>query len=79
MPTLYRGNGWRITMYFRDHDPPHFHIITRDHKETQVKMEDLTVIVGDVPPAIVRAASSWASANMATLRGVWEDFHPTRK
>lgn len=71
MPTLYRGNGWRITVYFGDHHPPHFHIMTKNG-DAQVKIDDLTVMRGDVPGRILRAARAWASKNKEALKAAWD-------
>jgi len=30
MPTLLDRRSWKITMYFGDHNPPHFHIVTKN-------------------------------------------------
>lgn len=76
MPTIYTGHGWKITMYYRDHEPPHFHIVTRDRRETQIRIEDLTVIIGDVQQKIVREALSWAAKNRAILLEKWQELHP---
>lgn len=44
MPTLYRQGNWKITMYFRDHPPPHFHVVTSSREEAQVAIRDLELI-----------------------------------
>lgn len=77
MPTIHRGDGWKITMYYRDHEPPHFHIVTRDNREAQIRIEDLTVMIGDVPSKTVREAAVWASKNKSILLAKWTEFHPT--
>lgn len=76
MPTIHVGSGWKITMYYRDHLPPHFHVVTRDRREAQVRIDNLAVIVSDVPPRITRDAAKWAIANKATLMAAWNSLHP---
>ncbi len=76
MPTLYRRGNWKITMYFRDHEPPHFHIVTRDHREAQVRISDLTVITGAVQSKTLRSALTWANGNKFVLRAKWRELHP---
>jgi hypothetical protein len=41
MPTVFRGTNRKITMYFRDHPPPHFHVITSTREEAQVNIESI--------------------------------------
>ena len=77
MPTLHATANWKITMYFRDHDPPHFHIRTKDRREAQVRLADFTVIAGAVPNATLKAALRWATENRALLLAKWLDLHPT--
>ena len=50
MPELYRpvGGKWKVTMYFMDHNPPHFHIVCKDG-EALVRIDTLDVIAGAVP------------------------------
>jgi len=76
MPTVYLQGAWKITMYYRDHEPPHFHIMTRDHREAQVRIDNLSVIVGDVPSRIVHEVVDWAAENRHVLRAKWRDLHP---
>jgi hypothetical protein len=47
MPTVRRFNRSRIAMYFGDHPPPHFHVITGSAEEIQVEIETLAVIKGE--------------------------------
>ena len=79
MPTLYRTASWKITMYYRDHDPPHFHIMTKDRLEAQVRLADLTVMAGDVPTRILSAALRWAASNRDLLSAKWQDLHPAER
>jgi hypothetical protein len=76
MPTLYTTANWKITMYYRDHSPPHFHIVTKDRREAQVRLADLTVMAGEVPRSTLNAALKWAEANRALLLSKWRDLHP---
>jgi hypothetical protein len=76
MPTVHRQGNWKITMYFRDHDPPHFHIMIRSRREAQVRISDLTVMAGAVPTSILRSALSWANANKFALNAKWRELHP---
>jgi len=48
MPTLLDRRSWKITMYFGDHNPPHFHIVTKTGQEAQIAIATLTVMAGEV-------------------------------
>jgi hypothetical protein len=39
MPTVKRFDRSRIEMYFGDHPPPHFHVITRNNERIAVVIE----------------------------------------
>ena len=63
-------------MYFLDHEPPHFHVVTRDRREAQVRISNLTVMAGDVPARTLRSALKWASSNKLLLVAKWRELHP---
>jgi Domain of unknown function (DUF4160) len=75
MPTLYTAGSWKITMYAGDHNPPHFHIVTRDRMEAQLEIATLAVLKGDVRATVLRAALAWATKNRALLERTWIEMH----
>jgi hypothetical protein len=76
MPTIFREGKWKITMYFLDHPPPHFHIVTSDREETQVRLSDLSVMAGRVPSPVLDGAVGWARTNLTVLERKWDELHP---
>ena len=78
MPTLYRTANWKITMYFGDHHPPHFHIVMRDGREALVAMDSFEIIEGGVSSAALKAARKWATANASLLAETWARMQQTR-
>jgi len=76
MPTVFRGASWKITMYFRGHPPPHVHIITSSRQEAQLRLSDLSVLAGHVPPSVLGKARAWAAGNSDLLREKWNALHP---
>jgi hypothetical protein len=74
MPTLFDGGNFRITMYFRDHLPPHSHVLTKED-EALLRISNLQIIAGWVPAKILRQAKAWASANKQSLTACWERMH----
>lgn len=75
MPTLYSAGAWKITMYAGDHNPPHFHIVTRDRMEAQVAIATLIVLKGEVRANVLKAALAWAAKNRALLEQTWAEMH----
>lgn len=71
---MYRGNGWKIAVYGRDHGVPHFHIEGRDFR-CSVSIWSFEVIVGSAPAAILRDALMWARPNQAPLMKVWQELN----
>jgi hypothetical protein len=75
VPTLFSTGSWKITMYAGDHNPPHFHIVTRDRMEAQVALATLIVLRGGVRANVLKAALAWAAKNRALLERAWAEMH----
>lgn len=58
MPELSRFFGIVITMYFRDHPPPHFHARYGEH-EGKFTIENGTLIAGEVPRRVAALVQEW--------------------
>lgn len=50
MPTVKRFDRCRIEMYFADHSPPHFHVITRSDERAVYLIETLALWAGEADP-----------------------------
>ena len=74
MPTLKRFDRCRIEMYFGDHPPPHFHIITLNNERVAVTIEALMVLAGNADTRDTAAAFRWAALNKATLWARWREY-----
>jgi hypothetical protein len=74
MPTIKNFGGFRITMYFEDHNPPHFHIVSPT-QEITVEIATLTAIRGTMAPKRLRVALAWAAKNQALLTKKWDELH----
>ena len=79
MPTVKRFNRCRIEMYFRDHPPPHFHVVTRAGEKVVVEIASLTVLQGKADARDVTEALAWAAGNRAQLRAWWSKYAEGRK
>jgi hypothetical protein len=51
--------GIVIYMCWSDHHPPHFHAIYGSH-EAQVRIDDGTIVAGDLPRIAARLVREWA-------------------
>ena len=66
VPTLAIIDGIKITMYYADHEPAHFHAVAADD-EIVVRIADLKVIAGSAPAAVIRRVQTWAGRHQGEL------------
>jgi len=72
MPKLTRDliQGIKLTMNFREHNPPHFHTAYGEH-EVALRF-DGSIEAGSLPQAKLKIVMEWASLNQAALAARWE-------
>ena len=75
MPVIIRLRHCVIAMYFFDHNPPHFHVVTPDG-EAQMALASLEIMEGQVDRRAEREARDWAEHNRDLLWLKWEEFNP---
>jgi hypothetical protein len=71
MPRISSFYGIAITMYWRDHPPPHFHAGYGEH-DAQIEIETLEVIEGELPGRALRLIREWAAEHRSELEANWE-------
>lgn len=71
MPTISRFFGIVITMNYREHPPPHFHVRYGEYRAI-IGIEDLQVLGGELPPRVLGLVVEWASRHVPELRRNWE-------
>jgi hypothetical protein len=71
LPTICIFYGIVIRMYFRDHDPPHFHATYGEH-EALVSIQGAVILNGKLPAHTARLVKDWAMARQAQLRDNWQ-------
>ena len=71
MPEISRFLGIIITMYYSDHQPPHFHVRYGDSK-AQVTIESISILNGTLPPRVFGLIAEWALAHQDELREDWQ-------
>ena len=68
----------RIEMYFGDHPPPHFHVITRKEERISVVIKTLLVLAGKADRRDTREALDWARENRTELSARWKEYSETK-
>jgi hypothetical protein len=76
MPEITRFLGIIISMYFSEHNPPHFHIQYNDYRAT-MDINSLNILSGCVPAKVRGLVEEWAEPHTDELIKMWEskDFH----
>lgn len=70
MPEISVFYGIRVTMYYRDHQPPHFHAEYGDDEEVFI-IATLATYAGGLPRTARRLVIAWASLHQEELDALW--------
>jgi Domain of unknown function (DUF4160) len=70
MPEICRFLGIVFTMYFNDHNPPHFHVRYEEFRAI-VGIDPLELREGSLPPRVLSLVMEWAELHQAELRENW--------
>ncbi len=71
MPEISRFYGIVIGMFYEDHRPPHFHVRSGEHQAV-VRIADLVLVEGHLPPRALALVVEWAEQHRAELMRNWE-------
>lgn len=71
MPELCRFLGIVISMYYKEHAPPHFHA-KYSGQRASFSINELSVIEGSLPRRVVSLVLEWAFEHRNELREDWE-------
>ncbi len=71
MPEISLFFGIRITMYYADHTPPHFHAEYAEYKAL-IDIENCVVIRGELPRKQLSYVLAWANLFSEELMQNWE-------
>lgn len=71
MPEITTFYGIRITMYYNDHLPPHFHA-EYNEDEALIEINTLEIYAGELPKRALRFTLEWANQHQAELQELWE-------
>ena len=76
MPEISRFLGIIISMYFDEHNPPHFHAQYNEYRAS-MDIKDLNITVGSLPAKVRGLVEEWAELHRDELLLMWEtkEFH----
>ncbi|MGB8240711.1 MAG: DUF4160 domain-containing protein [Azonexus sp.] len=65
-----------ISMYFNEHNPPHFHVRYNDYRAV-MDIRTLNVLDGQLPAKVRGLVEEWAELNRQELLSMWnsKEFH----
>ena len=71
MPTICVFEGIRILMFYREHQPPHFHVERAD-ESAEIGIDPISILEGSVARSTRGKVFEWAAIHQAELRANWE-------
>jgi len=71
MPQVSYFYGIAIYLYYREHQPPHFHAIYGG-TEALIAIDSLAILSGRLPARALGLVMEWASLHQADLRQAWQ-------
>jgi len=71
MPEISRFYGIIIYIYFREHNPPHFHAVYGGD-EALIEIDTLGVLSGNLPPKALGLVIEWAAMHKEELAKSWK-------
>ena len=76
MPEISRFLGIIISMYFDEHNPPHFHVQYNDYRAS-MDIRNLNITAGSLAAKVRGLVEEWAELLSDELLIMWEtnDFH----
>lgn len=71
MPTICMFEGIRILMFYREHQPPHFHVERAD-ESAEIGIDPIAILEGGLARTTRGKVFEWAAIHQAELRANWE-------
>ncbi len=72
MPVISRFYGISILMFFKEHNPPHFHA-KYEGQIAVFNIKTLRIIAGVLPPNAKRLIKKWAKLHQEELLSNWNN------
>jgi len=73
MPTFFVIDGVKIELYFRDHNPPHFHAIIAEYNAI-ITIKNQELLEGSLPKNKLKTVLTWAKENEQVLTKIWNSL-----
>jgi hypothetical protein len=77
MPEICRFYGIVIKLFYKEHNPPHFHA-EYGNDEVLIEIRTLAVFAGKIPPRALGLVMEWASLHQEELLELWNDAREMR-
>ena len=71
MPQVSRFFGIIISMFYDEHNPPHFHATYGEYK-AEIEINNLSILVGRLPSRALGLVIEWASLHQEELLDNWK-------
>ena len=71
MPQISYFLGVIIRMFYREHNPPHFHAFYGDY-EALIDIQKNEIISGNLPPRVLGLVVEWTALHQEELMANWE-------
>ena len=71
MPQISYFLGVIIRMFYRDHNPPHFHAFYGDH-QALIDIQKNELLSGTLPPRVLGLVVEWTALHQRELLENWE-------
>lgn len=78
MPQISRFFGIIISMFYEEHNPPHFHAFYGDFS-AEISINELTLISGKLPSRALGLVIEWASMHQSELLENWQRIENGQK
>lgn len=76
MPEICRFLGIVISMYYDEHNPPHFHVRYNEYRAI-IGIRDFNLLDGELPARVRGLVQEWAELHQGELMAMWrsQEFH----
>ena len=78
MPQISRFFGIIISMFYDEHNPPHFHA-TYGEYTAEIGIHDFNILVGKLPSRVLGLVVEWASLHQSELQENWKRIEEGEK
>ena len=78
MSEISRFYGIIIYIFYREHQPSHFHAIYSEH-EALISIDSLAVLHGHLPPRALGLVIEWATIYQKELKKIWRQAMEHKK